>query len=93
MRIAERGARGERGVNRRFGDLAPSLTPKVLAVPVTLRRRGRSARLPPWVVLRHIINHTTYHRGQVAARLKRFGIQQPETDFVYFALEQIPPSA
>jgi uncharacterized damage-inducible protein DinB len=75
---------------RRFDELLPTLTPKRLSTPVTLRRRGRSATLPPWVVLRHIVNHTTYHRGQVASKLKRFGIQQPETDLVYWAFEQVP---
>jgi uncharacterized damage-inducible protein DinB len=75
---------------RRFDELLPSLTPAVLATPVTLRRRGRSASLPPWIVLRHIVNHTTYHRGQVASKLKRWGIQQAETDLVYWAFERIP---
>jgi uncharacterized damage-inducible protein DinB len=78
---------------RRFDELLPTLTPERLATPVLLRRRGRSATLPPWVVLRHIVNHTTYHRGQVASKLKRFGIQQAETDFVYWAFEQIPQKA
>ena len=49
-----------------------------------------SLLLPPWVVLRHVVNHTTYHRGQVASKLKRFGVQQPETDLVFWALEQVP---
>jgi uncharacterized damage-inducible protein DinB len=75
---------------RRFDELLPSLTPERLATPVTLRRRGRTATLPPWAVLRHVVNHTTYHRGQAASKLKRFGVQQPETDFVYWALEQSP---
>jgi uncharacterized damage-inducible protein DinB len=70
--------------------LLPTLTPEVLATPRTLSRRGRTAVLPPWAVLRHVVNHTTYHRGQVASKLKRFGIQQPETDLVYWALEQVP---
>jgi uncharacterized damage-inducible protein DinB len=74
----------------RFNQLLPKLTPEKLATPVTLRRRNRSATLPPWAVLRHIVNHTTYHRGQVASKLKRFGIQQDETDLVYWAYEQIP---
>ena len=43
--------------------------------------------------LRHIVNHTTYHRGQVASKLKRFGVQQAETDLVYWAFEQIPQKA
>jgi uncharacterized damage-inducible protein DinB len=68
----------------------PALSADVLATPRTFSRRGRTAVLTPWVVLRHVVNHTTYHRGQVASKLKRFGVQQPETDLVYFALEQIP---
>ncbi len=75
---------------RTLDTLLPTLTPEALATPRTISRRGRTAALPPWVVLRHVVNHTTYHRGQVASKLKRFGVQQAETDLVYFALEQIP---
>jgi len=75
---------------RRFDELLPTLTPERLNTVVTLRRRGRTAVLPPWAVLRHIVNHTTYHRGQVASKLKRFGIQQAETDFTFWVFEQIP---
>jgi uncharacterized damage-inducible protein DinB len=78
---------------RRFDELLPTLTPERLATPVILQRRGRKATLPPWAVLRHIVNHTTYHRGQVASKLKRFGIQQAETDFVFWVYEQIPQTA
>jgi uncharacterized damage-inducible protein DinB len=70
--------------------LLPTLTPEMLATPRTFSRRGRTAVLPPWVLLRHVVNHTTYHRGQVASKLKRFGIQQSETDLVYWAFEQVP---
>jgi uncharacterized damage-inducible protein DinB len=77
---------------RRFDELLPSLTPELLATPITLRRGGRSATLPPWALLRHVVNHTTYHRGQVASKLKRFGIQQAETDLVYWVFEQVPQS-
>src|SRR5262249_1624447 len=76
--------------DRARDSILPALTPERLAAPRTLSRRGRTAVLPPWMVLRHVVNHTTYHRGQVASKLKRFGIQQPETDLVYWAFEQIP---
>jgi uncharacterized damage-inducible protein DinB len=76
-----------------FDKLAPKLTPEWLAAPRTMRRGSRSAILPPWVVLRHIVNHSTYHRGQVASKLKRLGIEQPATDFVFWAFEQIPQKA
>jgi uncharacterized damage-inducible protein DinB len=77
----------------RFDKLVPALSSDWLTTPMTYSRRGRTATLPPWAVLRHVVNHTTYHRGQVASKLKRFGIQQPETDFVYWIFEQIPQQA
>ena len=76
--------------DRILDDLRPTLTPERLATPQVLRGRGRTAILPPWVVLRHVVNHSTYHRGQVASKLKRFGVEQPATDLVFWAFEQIP---
>src|SRR5262249_14941163 len=70
--------------------LLPPLPPEQLAAPRTFSRGGRTAVLPPWLVLRHVVNHTTYHRGQAASKLKRFGVQQAETDLVWWAIEQIP---
>ncbi len=67
----------------------PSLTPEQQSTPRTISGRGRTATLPPWVVFRHVVNHATYHRGQVASKLKRFGIEQPATDFVFFAFEKM----
>lgn len=68
--------------------LLPTLTPERLTATREYRGRTRIFVAPPWLVLRHIVNHTTYHRGQVASKLKRFGIQQAETDMVYWAMEQ-----
>jgi uncharacterized damage-inducible protein DinB len=73
-----------------FDSLLPTLSPERLNTPREFRRRTRTFVSPPWLVLRHVVNHTTYHRGQVASKLKRFGIQQPETDMVFWALEQVP---
>jgi uncharacterized damage-inducible protein DinB len=70
--------------------LLPKLTPEFLTKPHTFSRRGMTRVFPPWVVLRHVVNHTTYHRGQVASKLKRFGVQQDETDLVYWARDQMP---
>jgi uncharacterized damage-inducible protein DinB len=78
---------------RRLDELLPGMTPERLATPVTLQRRGRTITMPPWAILRHLVNHTTYHRGQVASKLKRFGVQQPETDFIFWVKEQIPQKA
>ena len=75
---------------RRFEELRPTLTPERLNSLLTLRAIGRTFTLPRWAMLRHVVNHATYHRGQVASKLKRFGIQQPETDLVYWVFEQVP---
>lgn len=73
--------------------LLPTLTAEALAAPRTLRSRGRVAVLPPWMVLRHVVNHATYHRGQVASKLKRLGVEPPATDFIFWAFEQVPQKA
>jgi uncharacterized damage-inducible protein DinB len=78
---------------RRFEELRPTLTPERLNTVLTLRAIGRSFTLPRWAILRHIVNHSTYHRGQVASKLKRFGIEQPITDFFWWVIEQIPQEA
>jgi uncharacterized damage-inducible protein DinB len=68
----------------------PTLTPERLATPQLFRGGDRSATLPPWVVLRHLVNHGTYHRGQVASKLKRLGVDPPMTDLVFWAFGQFP---
>ena len=78
---------------RRFEDLRPTLTPEKLNAVLTLRAIGRTFTLPRWAILRHIVNHSTYHRGQVASKLKRFGIEQQITDFFWWVIEQIPQEA
>jgi uncharacterized damage-inducible protein DinB len=76
-----------------YTDVVPALTPEQLATPRTFRGRSWVAVLPPWVVLRHLVNHSTYHRGQVAAKLKRLGVEPPGTDLFLWAFEQIPQQA
>lgn len=70
--------------------LLAQATPQWLAAPLTLRRRNQSVALPPWTVLRHLVNHATYHRGQISSKLKRLGIQQADSDFIYWVFEQMP---
>ncbi len=78
---------------RRFEELRPTLTPERLNTMLTLRGRGYTFTLPRWAMLRHIVNRSTYHRGQVASKLKRFGIEQPVSDFFFWVIEQIPQEA
>ena len=77
----------------RFEELRLTLTPERLNTLMTLRAIGRTFTLPRWAILRHIVNHSSYHSGQVASKLKRFGVEQPLTDFFFWALEQVPQKA
>ena len=77
---------------RRVEELRPTLTPERLNTVLTLRAIGRTFTLPRWAILRHIVSHSSYHRGQVASKLKRFGIEQPITDFFWW-FEQVPQQA
>ena len=35
---------------------------------------------PRWQVFRHIVNHGTYHRGQIANMLRQLGVKPPSTN-------------
>jgi uncharacterized damage-inducible protein DinB len=37
-----------------------------------------------WQIFRHIVNHGTYHRGQIANMLRQLGIKPPTTDLLYW---------
>ena len=53
--------------------------------PVTYRNSaGVESRLPNWQIVLHLVNHGSYHRGQVATMLRQSGIAPPGTDLVTF---------
>jgi uncharacterized damage-inducible protein DinB len=62
------------------------LTDEQLAAPLTwTNTRGETRTLPLWQLVMHLVNHATYHRGQVISLLRQMGYPAPSTDlFVYF---------
>lgn len=40
---------------------------------------------PKWQIFRHILNHNTYHRGQIASMLRQLGVKPPTTDLLYWS--------
>ena len=62
-----------------------SLTGDALArpVPYTLMN-GAHGEQPLGDLLTHVVNHSTYHRGQVATMLRQVGAVPPATDFLVF---------
>ena len=39
-------------------------------------------------LMRHVVNHSTYHRGQAATQLRQLGEAPPGTDLILFLLER-----
>ena len=41
---------------------------------------------PVWQMILHVLNHGTYHRGQLVNMLRQLGIEKiPQTDFVVWS--------
>jgi uncharacterized damage-inducible protein DinB len=45
-------------------------------------------RNPLWQSMQHVVNHGTYHRGQVTTLLRQLGAQPVLTDLMHFYREQ-----
>jgi uncharacterized damage-inducible protein DinB len=65
---------------------AAALPPDALGRSVSYRSlRGDPFTMPLHDLLQHVVNHGTYHRGQIAMALRLLGAGAvPSTDFVIF---------
>jgi uncharacterized damage-inducible protein DinB len=53
----------------------------------------RTAQLSMAHLMQHVVNHSTYHRGQVAVMMRQLDAKPVPTDFHVFLLESPPPAA
>jgi|SRR6185295_12169557 len=66
-----------------------ALTDEQLAAPLTwTSTTGETYTRPLWQPVIHLVNHTTYHRGQVVSLLRQMGYKTPSTDLVYYFIER-----
>lgn len=48
--------------------------------------KGETFRLPVYQIIQHVVNHGTYHRGQLVTLLREVGVNKiPATDFSLWA--------
>jgi uncharacterized damage-inducible protein DinB len=53
---------------------------------LTILPDGAEFRVPRLQIILHVINHTSYHRGQIVTMLRALGVQPPNTDLTcYYA--------
>jgi uncharacterized damage-inducible protein DinB len=51
---------------------------------------GQAYALPIWQVILHVVNHATYHRGQITTMLRQLGYTPVATDLHVFYLSRRP---
>ena len=51
-------------------------------------QKGERFRMPAWQIALHLVNHGSYHRGQVAAVLRAAGFTPPATDLIVYYRSQ-----
>lgn len=82
------GTIGERwkGVERDLRAYIAALSPEALTHPLSyVNPQGEPWTYPLWQALLHLVNHQTYHRGQVTMLLRQLGAEPAAVDFlVYF---------
>jgi uncharacterized damage-inducible protein DinB len=66
---------------------AASLSPAWLAEPLTYTSKidGKCRTVPKWVLVTHLFNHQTHHRGQVTTLLSQMGLDVGSTDIPFMS--------
>jgi len=74
----------QQDLNRFLETLTPESLQKSLAY---INRAGEPFAYPLWQQMVHVVNHSSYHRGQVTSLLRQLGKEPQNTDFlVYYDL-------
>ncbi|MFY9803316.1 MAG: DinB family protein [Candidatus Acidiferrales bacterium] len=76
-------------IERDLLDYIASLTPEeVQRVVQHKTTAGVPHAAPLWQMLQHLVNHGTYHRGQIATMLRQLGAKPIATDMILFYRER-----
>ena len=61
-----------------------------LGVELTVQMPGSGPRLPRWKILRHVLDHSQFHRGQVVAMIRALGHCPPAINRMDYWLANEP---
>jgi uncharacterized damage-inducible protein DinB len=76
--------RFETVATERSGFLRDITAERLLQVVEYKNVKGEIWRYPLWQQLHHVVNHSTYHRGQVATMLRQLGATPAATDLLVY---------
>ena len=72
------------GVERDLLDYLAGLQDDAPARPFTYHRKGQPVTFPLWRLFYHLLNHQSYHRGQVTTQLRQLGAAPPQVDYYFW---------
>ena len=76
-------------VEQQMGEFVGNLTEENLAAVVTYQTtEGKQFSNPLWQMMQHVVNHSTYHRGQIVTMLRQLGVKPKGTDLITFYREK-----
>jgi uncharacterized damage-inducible protein DinB len=77
------------GLEARQKEFLAGLTPETLARPLEIRTLdGTPYAQPLWQMMQHVVNHGSYHRGQVTMMLRQLGAKPVGTDLITYYRER-----
>ena len=77
-------------LHREQMDFAEKLTPEQLNADLAYTNtRGQHFSYPLWRQMIHVVNHSTYHRGQITTLLRQLGEQPVSTDLIVYWAEKV----
>ncbi len=72
-----------RKVEFEMSEYLAGLSEEALLRPITyMDPEGKTWTHILWRMMLHLLNHQSYHRGQIATLLRQLGIQPPDVDFL-----------
>jgi uncharacterized damage-inducible protein DinB len=72
-------------VEREQMEFVNGLTEEALATKITyVNTKGETWTYELWQMMQHLVNHSTYHRGQITTMLRQLGAEPAATDFLLF---------
>ena len=82
--VRSRWAQHEANLDAFIASLTPSELDRIIKYKNT---QGAPFEGPLWPMLQHVVNHGSYHRGQIATLLRQLGAKPVSTDLIVFHRE------
>ena len=72
-------------MQRSLSEFLNTLTDEDLAKHISYTNtRGESYSNPLWQMMLQVVNHATYHRGQIVTMLRQQGVKPVNTDIIFY---------